>query len=697
MTNATSYVLQLSDVTAGTGITTLPISGGTTTSQTVTLVGGHAYSWNMYAYAGSSVSPLSTTYYFTAQAVNSPPEAGIATPQGTQSGGVTIGCILYDDQSNACSIQVRYSTNRGSTWNTATQDFGSCGTSGLSASPNGVWNYYVWDSVADLGYVTNSNVEIQITPMGVGGTGSATATSPFTVDNTAVLPPPTISSPGGTSSPGPILPNTQPTFNWTAVPGAAGYEFYIRHMTSNSAQKVDQPAGAVSFQGPSYFLSSGDSFCWWMTTLDSAGVEGTHSSYMYFQTPATVTWSGGGSPDINWTDAANWGGTTVAATDLLSFSGSGGSSTNDFAANMQFNGMTFSGSGAFVLNGNAVNLGSDIIDYDSNTQTINLPIILVGGNRTFNVYAAADNMEVTGGIGESGGDYGINKTGSGSLTLSGTNTYTGGTTVSGGTLDIAAPSALSGSGLVTIAAGGRLVLGSGAGIGALLVAASPAVSGSVATSSNAATASAAPPPSNDVSASNAATTPDGVVALVTVATTDAAATPVASQQASAAHDAVFSGAGVAPLACPTAFSTLLDKPAVAPTYAGVVAPPATLSKPTARVTLFHLPPKAILASTFSVETQHTAASSIDAVSASPSAAGVATIGWAVGPTTKRLDPPTSPGLRPGLGHRLGLRPAERTGAGGGSAAHALLDRDALRQVPRLVDVAAAGDGYVIRQ
>ena len=66
--------------------------------------------------------------------------------------------------------------------------------------------------------------------------------------------------------------------------------------------------------------------------------------------------------------------------------------------------------------------------------------------------------------------------GSGALTLSGTNAYTGGTTVSGGTLDIAAPSALSGSGLVTIAAGGRLVLGSGAGIGAMLAASSSAAS-----------------------------------------------------------------------------------------------------------------------------------------------------------------------------------------------------------------------------
>ena len=66
------------------------------------------------------------------------------------------------------------------------------------------------------------------------------------------------------------------------------------------------------------------------------------------------------------------------------------------------------------------------------------------------------------------------------LTLSGTNTYTGGTTISGGTLDIAAPSALSGSGLVTIGGGGRLVLGSGAGIGALLAASSPVSSGAVA-------------------------------------------------------------------------------------------------------------------------------------------------------------------------------------------------------------------------
>lgn len=445
--NATSYSLQLKDVTAGWSTTT-PISGGSTTSQTFVLDGGDAYWWNMCAKAGSSVSPVSTTYYFTAQTVNTPPEAGVATPQGTQSGGVWIGCILYDDQSNPCSIQVQYSKDRGKTWNAATAAMGTV-TSGLSASPNGVWDYYKWDSVADIGYVANPNVEIQITPAGEGGTGSATATGPFAVDNTAVLPPPTINSPGWASSPGPVLPDAQPTFTWTAVPNAASYFVYAYDTTSPTQYGTNPPGGTTSYQ---LSLPGGHSFYCWMTTVNSAGVEGDPSSYMYFRTPATVTWTASGSPNANWTDAANWGGTTPVPTDLLLFSGSGGSNTNDFSPNTQFNGMTFSGTGAFTLNGNAVTLGSDIIDYNTNTQTINLPVTLVGGSRTFNVYAVGDNMKVTGGIGENGGNYGINKTGSGTLTLSGTDTYTGGTTVSGGTLVVTSSSAIQAGTSLTVGA-----------------------------------------------------------------------------------------------------------------------------------------------------------------------------------------------------------------------------------------------------
>jgi hypothetical protein len=71
VSNATSYLLQWQDVTAGTGIKNQTISGGSTTSYTVSgLNAGHAYLWNMYAYEGSTMSPLSANYYFTIQ---SPP------------------------------------------------------------------------------------------------------------------------------------------------------------------------------------------------------------------------------------------------------------------------------------------------------------------------------------------------------------------------------------------------------------------------------------------------------------------------------------------------------------------------------------------------------------------------------------------------------------------------------------------------
>jgi autotransporter-associated beta strand protein len=70
--------------------------------------------------------------------------------------------------------------------------------------------------------------------------------------------------------------------------------------------------------------------------------------------------------------------------------------------------------------------------------------------------------------------------GSGELTLSGTDNYSGGTTISGGTLDIAAASALSNSGMMKVSGGGRLILGSASGIEALLAASSPADSGEVA-------------------------------------------------------------------------------------------------------------------------------------------------------------------------------------------------------------------------
>ena len=242
-----------------------------------------------------------------------------------------------------------------------------------------------------------------------------------------------------------------------------------------------------------------------------------------------------------------------------------------------------------------------------------------------------------------GGMGGLTKTGPGTVTLSGTNTYTGETTISGGTLAIATASALPSSGLIMIGGGGRLVLGGGSGIGALLGVSSPATSGDAKKSSGTAVSSNATPSSDAATAITAATTSDvappitatatsiEAAPLVTVATINAAAMPgtVALPQTIAAHDAILSEPQMETVvASHSAAASALSGPTEAihvAALAGVVARSAPLSKPTARMTLFHLPPKATLASTFSVETHRTTASLIDAVSASPSASGVATI------------------------------------------------------------------------
>ena len=164
-----------------------------------------------------------------------------------------------------------------------------------------------------------------------------------------------------------------------------------------------------------------------------------------------------------------------------------------------YSGPTTISAGTLELDGNGNNLpaataltiaSSGVLDLAGNPQTVGSLSGSAGAiimNSLSPAYSSTLTVAPSSGstttfAGNIIGNIALALSGSGELTLSGTNTYTGGTTVSGGTLDIAAPSALSGSGLVTIAAGGRLVLGSGAGIGALLAASSPAGSDAVALS-----------------------------------------------------------------------------------------------------------------------------------------------------------------------------------------------------------------------
>ena len=128
------------------------------------------------------------------------------------------------------------------------------------------------------------------------------------------------------------------------------------------------------------------------------------------------TWNGGGTPSVNWSTAANWGGAAIAAGNDLVFDGPTGlSNTNDLAAGTQFGNLIFnSTAGAFTLTGNSVILSGAITNNSANTETIAMPL---------------------------GGAYGLTKTGSGPVVLSNTNNDTGSTVVTAGILTAISPAA----------------------------------------------------------------------------------------------------------------------------------------------------------------------------------------------------------------------------------------------------------------
>src|SRR5579863_4920261 len=111
---------------------------------------------------------------------------------------------------------------------------------------------------------------------------------------------------------------------------------------------------------------------------------------------ATDTWTGGGAPDGNWANSANWGGVTPASADLLDFTtGSQLLSTNNFSAGMIFNNLLFDGSaGSFQLSGNSlvltngtdagggVTTGGSITNLSPNAETNLIPITLSAGKHT---------------------------------------------------------------------------------------------------------------------------------------------------------------------------------------------------------------------------------------------------------------------------------------------------------------------------
>jgi len=142
-----------------------------------------------------------------------------------------------------------------------------------------------------------------------------------------------------------------------------------------------------------------------------------------------TSWNGGGA-DNNWSTNNNWGGVAPGQYAPLVFAGTTRlNNNNDFPVATPFYGIAFQPSaGSFTLNGNQVNLASDVVNNSTNAQTIALDL---GLQQDTNFNTAAGNVTVTGAI---SGAFAVTKLGANTLALSGANTYSGATNVNTGTL-----------------------------------------------------------------------------------------------------------------------------------------------------------------------------------------------------------------------------------------------------------------------
>ena len=121
-----------------------------------------------------------------------------------------------------------------------------------------------------------------------------------------------------------------------------------------------------------------------LTILGTNGTMIVSTTVSLLVVGATPVWTGGGA-DINWSDAANWGGIALAPGDALIFNGTPRlTDNNDTAALTTYSNLVFSaGAGAFVLGGNPITLVGNLTNNSTNPQTIDLGFRF-GGNVTFN-------------------------------------------------------------------------------------------------------------------------------------------------------------------------------------------------------------------------------------------------------------------------------------------------------------------------
>ncbi len=241
-------------MTAGTGITSYTVFGGSTTSDTLSgLIAGDTYAWFLYAYDGAVVSPPSATYYFTAQTIPSAPV--LSAPGNSTSPGPTVSgtsqTFQWGQVGNATSYQLDL---QNVTAGTPITDFTiSSGAttsdtlSGLTTGDTYAWYMYAFDGAAQ---------------------SPPSATYYFTIQATVAAP--VLIGPGSTTTPGPTVIGTSQTFQWDQFTNATSYLVELQNVTTGTGLTGYPVPGGTTTSDTISGLTAGDTYAWFMYAYDGS-------------------------------------------------------------------------------------------------------------------------------------------------------------------------------------------------------------------------------------------------------------------------------------------------------------------------------------------------------------------------------------------------------------------------------------------
>ncbi len=199
--------------------------------------------------------------------------------------------------------------------------------------------------------------------------------------------------------------------------------------------------GAYGINTPTYFA------------MDNLTIGSTNN-------PATEKLFTGSANSRFWSGANVWNrGSFQSGDGLLFNSASATASVNDLTAETRVGTITFGAqAAATTISGSSVKLAGDLGNYSLETQTVNLAMNLVDGNKTF---YARGNLVIDQAIGEEGGSYGVTKTGSGSFVLNAACSYSGGTEIREGKLILSAEGDLAAASTVAVDRGATFGVAAG--------------------------------------------------------------------------------------------------------------------------------------------------------------------------------------------------------------------------------------------